>query len=484
MSKFVMFGLSLAMALSLAPGLSAQVELADAGVTVIVSDAIVADQGVAMNSYWEPFTDVFGDGTIAVIAGVHGLAEDGIPITESQNAMVAFLRPGSTEFEEYWAFYGDDSLEPYTANFNSTRTDGNPPRIAVDRRPGGTRYCVGLEATAWDFEEFTLDRWVDPFLFDAQHPACQLHNLTPDGPVPITNVFDGLYGDAGGLVGEQGGQQMRFGGDMRFLSNGNLVVCPEDRSGNIVAGNAAVCRIYNGETGAPLTDQFIGRMDGTAGSIWSNVAAYDGGFMIRASGQLTTFDNDGNAIAQLSQADLSVVSDLGRSDGARIGSSIGSQSIFLAGKDGLGDVWLTKINAVTGETVTEVLVSEEFFIDLQVTFDHVDVACDENDNVCVQFSVQFAGVEERDNLARIFNSDLEPVTDTFHTFTTHNSDEDGYLGFRGDEGNCSMDTERIVLAANGQVAVNEAGELSPLQSTIVTVLESPFKVSVSDWQLW
>ena len=482
MSKTISLGLALGMVLALAPGVMAEdaKNLDEAGVTVILADAIVMDQGVAKNSYWEPFTDIFGDGTIAVISGVHGLDDAGATIGDTMNAMVAFLRPGSTVFEEYWAFY-DDAGNPYTGNFNTKRPSGNPPRIATDRRPGGVRYCVGQEATPWEFDAFTPDRWIDPFLFDERHGACQLFELTADGPSPITTVFDSLYG---GIDGAQNGGHMRFGGDMRFLSNGNLMICPEDRSGFTIGGNAAVFAIYNGETGERITQPAVGNGNGQAKDIWSNMCAFDGGFLIRNSGTLTTFDNEGNVVLTLDLAAVSVVADMGRADDSRVASSINNHYVYIAGKDGQGDVWLTQIDAITGETVNEVMVNEEFFIDLGATgtYNTVDCAADDNGNVVVSWSATIGGAE-RDGLARIFNSSLEPVTPSFYVYTSHNSDFDGDLGFRAVEGNCSMDNERIVIAMNGFITDPATGDFTPAETTFVTVLESPFKVPVENWEL-
>ena len=355
--------------------------------------------------------------------------------------------------------------------------------IACDRRAGvPLRYCVGQEATPWVFDEFTPDRWIDPFLFDERQAACQLFELTADGPQPITTVFDSLYG---GIDGSQNGGHMRLGGDMRFLSNGNLLICPEDRTGFTIGGTAAVAAIYNGATGERITQPFVANGNGLAKDIWSNVAAFDGGFMVRNSGTLTTFDNEGNVVLTLDLAAVSVVADMGRADDSRIGASINNHYVYIAGKDGQGDVFLTQLDAITGETVNEVMVNEEFFIDLGSTgtYNTVDCAADDNGNVVVSWSGKVGGAEN-DAFARIFNSNLEPVTPTFYVFSTHNSDWDGDLGYRAVEGNCSMDNERIVIAMNGIITNPATGELTPAESTFVTVLGNPFFVPVEGWELY
>lgn len=483
MNRVVCVGLALGMLSILIPGALAEdpKNLNEAGVTVILSDALVLDQGIAKNSYWEPFTDIFGDGTIAVVAGVHGVDANGTPVANTMNAKVAFLRPGETVFEEYWAFY-DDSGKPYTANFNTKRQTGNPPRIACDRRSGvPLRYCVGQEATPWEFAEFTPNRWVDPFLFDERLAACQLFELTANGPQPITPVFDSLYG---GIDGAQAMGHMRWGGDMVFLSNGNLLVCPEDRTRFTVGGTAAVAAIYNGETGARITPPFVANGDGVPKEIWSNVAAFNGGFMVRNSGTLTTFDNEGNVKLTLDQLALSSVADTGRADDSRICGSIDNNYVYLSGKDLDGEISLTQIDAITGTTVKEVKVTEEFFLDIAEAYSTVDCAVDDAGNVVVSWSTKFIGVLQPDAMARIFNSDLEPVTPSFFVFNAHNSDAEGDLGYRSAEGNCSMDNQRIVIAMNGIIDDVETGEYTPAESTLVTVLANPFYVPVEQWELY
>ena len=240
-----------------------------------------------MGKYWEPFTDIFGDGTIAVIAGAF---PDDMP--GEANAKVAFINMDGS-IEEYWAFY-TDAGDPYAGPFNEARKDGNPPRIACDRRPGGTAYVTGFESTPFLYDEFLTDgRWEKEFGYmDRQLAAVQFFNKTPAGPVPFSNVIDPVYG-SGTIAGDQT-DQMRFGGDMRILSNGNILVIPEDRNNGVFGGRAAIATIFDGQTGAIVKDPFNAAGDDASHSIWSNVVAYNGGFAVRTEGIITLYDNDGN----------------------------------------------------------------------------------------------------------------------------------------------------------------------------------------------
>jgi hypothetical protein len=119
----------------------------DAGVEILVPDTVLFKSDVAMGKYWEPFTDIFGDGTIIIIAGAY---PEGM--TSGMNAKVAFIGTDGS-ISEHWAFY-NDAGEPYTGEFNEARKDGNPPRVAADRRPGGTLYVTGEESTPHLYEGF------------------------------------------------------------------------------------------------------------------------------------------------------------------------------------------------------------------------------------------------------------------------------------------------------------------------------------------
>ncbi len=449
----------------------------ETGIVVVLPETVIFEVSIANGSYWEPFTDTFGDGTCVVIAGVHGIDGSGNPMSDTMNAKVCVIQPDGS-YEEYWAFT-DDEGNTYTGNFNVTRPSGNPPRVCCDRRDGVYRFCVGQEATPWNFGEFTTDRWFEPFLFDAQHPACQLYELTASGPVALTNVFDGLYG---GIDGSQNGAQMRFGGDMRFLSNGNLMICPEDRSGNTVSGNGAVFAIYDGATGARITEPRSGRADGSTGEIWSNCAAFDGGFALRVSGVISTFDNDGNVMGSVGLGDVTSVNDMGRADDSRIAANINHEFIYICGKDADSQVVVTKINALTLEEVNEVVVTEEFFFDYGGQPHRTDCSTDENGNVIVWWDYDIIP-SYTDAVARIFNSDLEPLGKSFYCYTNHNSDAEGDLGFYSHEGSVTMDNERIIVASNG-ITLSPGGGFTADEQTYITMYENPLRVSVNDWELY
>ncbi|MBN2325735.1 MAG: hypothetical protein JXR73_01185 [Candidatus Omnitrophica bacterium] len=454
-----------------------------AGVTVVVPDTWIFQVDIDNGTYWEPFTDIFGDGTIAVIANTH--PEEG----QGMNAKVAFIDPSSGEVQEYWAFY-TDAGDPWKGPFNEKRTDGNPARIAVDRRPGGTRYMVAMETTPYLYDEFNSeDRWYQGFAYDDRVATVQIFNKTADGPVPITNVIDPIYQSFENFDA-QFGQQMRYGGDIRFLSNGNILTCPEDRTKNIVeGGTAAIATIFNGETGEVIKPAWNASGDGLAHEIWSNVAAFNGGFVIRSQAIFSVYDNDGNLQYYFNQDAFSTITDTGRGDDTRIAANINGNYVYYAGKGPEGDVVLSRFDAVATTSgddlqgVKEVNVNELDYL-FGDTFKRAEAAVDELGNVCVVFDdTSTTGTEQ--TIARIFNSDMEPVTPSFFAFQYHDVNGPDDMGYHSHEPNVSMDNQHIVIAANGISWDEEFQGVTPGEQTFFIVLENPLKeeTAVSHWEL-
>ncbi|MEW6236782.1 MAG: hypothetical protein AB1656_15470 [Candidatus Omnitrophota bacterium] len=453
---------------------------AAAGVKVLVPDTVFFKSTVPMGTYWEPFTDFFGDGTIILIAGAY---PEGL--TAGFNSKVAFINVDGT-IQEYWAFYTDKG-QPYTGGFNETRKDGNPPRVAADRRPGGILYVTGQEATPYMYEtEFNTDgRWDKLFVYvDRQVAVVQGFMKTPAGPQMLTKVTDPVYGS--GTI--EGGQidQMRYGGDISFLSDGNILAVVEDRNKVIVpSGNGAVATIFNSQTGAIIKGPFNSAGDDAAHSIWANVAAFKGGFAVRTEGITTIYDNAGNKKFVVAQADWTTVKDAGRGDGTRICSNIASDYICILGKNADGDMVVSRLNAQTGKADKEVVVEEEDLW-LNGTFDRGDVAMDEYDNVCAIYQWTSSPAQAQ-IVARVLNSNLEPATPTFYAFNNfERPDAANLLGFVGKEPNVSMNNSRIMIAADGVTLDSTTNALTLAEHAFAIVLENPLKkaTDVETWELY
>lgn len=450
----------------------------DAGVEVLVGETIFFSASVAMGQYWEPFTDIFGDGVATLIAGAYPDGQE-----TGFNSKVAFFYPNGT-IEEYWAFYADNG-QPYTGPFNEARAAGNPPRIAADRTPGGTRYITGQESTPFLYPQFDTDgRWDQEFFYVGnQIAAVQLFNRTPNGPQPITHVIDPVYG-RGDIDGVQN-NQMRFGGDVRFLSNGNALVVVEDRNGYVAPGTASIASIFDGETGELIVEPFNASGDGSSRAIWSNVVAFNGGFAVRTEGGiLSIFNNDGELQHVVDQEEWTNVVDRGRGDGTRITSNIELDHIYILGKDPVGDMVVSTINAITAEAGEEVVVNELELWDFG-TFDRGDVAVDNNGNVCVTYEFTNPPAN-RQMVARILDNNLEPVTSTFFVFENFERGGDAILGFESKESNVSMDNQRIIIATNGVTMDPSTGALTPPEHTFAIVFRNPFgeETPVTGWELY
>ena len=453
----------------------------DAGIEVLMPDTVLFASEVAMGKYWEPSTDIFGDGTILIMGGAY---PEGM--TEGMNAKVAFIGTDGT-VSEFWAFY-NDAGEPYTGEFNEARKDGNPPRVAADRRPGGTLYVTGEESTPFLYEGFDSDgRWEQELFFYGanQIAAVQAFEKTADGPQPLTNVIDPVYG-SGTIEGEQN-NQMRFGGDIRILSNGNILVVVEDRNqGVFVGGNAAIATIFDSQTAEIVKGPFNAAGDDTSHSIWSNVVAFKDGFAVRTEEIMSIYDDDGNLQhgGVIAQEDWTTVTDTGRGDGTRIAASIEGNIVYIIGKNADGDMVISGFNAATGVADKEIVINEEELW-LFGTFDRGEMAVDNNGNVCVAYVFQDQSLmAEQQIAARIFDSNLEPVTPTFFAFTQFERwDTPDVQGIMSKEVNVSMDTQRIVIAADG-VTLDASGELTPAEHTFAVVLKNPFAAtSIDGWEL-
>lgn len=451
----------------------------DAGVEVLVPETIFFKSTVGMGTYWEPFTDIFGDGTVAVIAGAYPEGQ-----TSGFNAKVAFIGMDGS-IQEFWAFYADNG-QPYTGDFNEARKDGNPPRIATDRRPGGTRYMVGMESTPYMYNEFLSDnRWDQSFIYTGrQIGAVQLFNKTASGPQKITNVIDPVYG-TGAFTGDQS-NQMRFGGEIRFLSDGNVVVVVEDRNNVAFPFQAAVATIFNGETGEVIKEPFNGAADEASHSIWSNVAPFKGGFAIRTEGIVSLWNNDGTLRhGPIAQEEWTMVTDKGRGDDIRIAGSINGDFIYILGKNPDGDMVVSSLNCVTGEADREVVVNELNLWEFG-NFGRGDLAVDSRGNICVSYVYRDKEQTSQEQVvARILDSNLEPVGGTFFAFQNFERWNDPDIqGFTSKEVNVSMDDNRIVIAANGVTLDPETNALTPPEHTFAIVLKNPFgATSVDNWEV-
>lgn len=351
------------------------------------------------------------------------------------------------------------------------------------------RYVVGQETTVWELAEFDSDgRWTtnSNYQWNAQTATVQFFTLTANGPAPITNAFDPVYGIAN-PTGIQAGQG-RFGGDLRFLSNGNILTCPEDQEKGLYPVNGAEATIFNGETGATILGPFNANFgeETVDTGMWANLVAFDGGWTARLNGNFNVYDNDGTFRYKLDQYTFTSIADKGRGDGVRIAGDIAHTTVYLSGKNN-EDLMIhsrfdagasSEGNAVGG---VQVAVNSDAYWDTGI-FDRTENACDANNNSIIAYEDTFY-TGDKQVTARVYNADMQPVTPPFYAFVNHDSDTVSE-GFLQHEPNVSMDLQRIVVAADG-VTLAPDGGLSPAEQTIVIVLANPLAPqAVDEWSLY
>ena len=294
------------------------------------------------------------------------------------------------------------------------------------------------------------------------------------GPHPLAILMDPFLGKQ--TSGRQPGPTL-FGGEIRCLSNGNFAVVIEDQTGNTIAvDRASLATFVDAQDGSPtIGEVIIGPFNANQGAnpeavtgIWSNMAAFGGGFAIRphtgtedASGYLTIgfWDNEANpqgtwptivrtdpssplAPANGFTTSISILS----GTETRIDSDIRSDFIYMAGRgvdsggDPDGGVYITKITAKTRTTAHEVFVTEG----LNVGPERVTVCSDKDDNVFVCWSdtsntgnLQIAG--------RLYDRNLDPLTDAFLVFEHSELGPESPRGFSVKHPSCSMVGSRILV---------------------------------------
>jgi len=337
------------------------------------------------------------------------------------------------------------------------------------------QHLLANECTPWADGACHPSYGRNGFDYDADVACVQLLEGPPLNPVPLSPITDPIYGKA--ASGAQNGKPTLFGGEIRCLSNGNFAVVVEDQTGNTIpVDRASLATIVDAQDGSPtIGEVMVGPFNANQGAnpsastgIWSNMAAFDGGFAIRphtgtedASGYLTIgfWDNEANpqgtwptivrtdpnsplAPAGGFTTSISILS----GTETRIDSDIRSDFVYMAGRgvDATGDpdggVYITKINAKTRTTADEVYVTEG----LSVAPQRVTVCSDKYDNVFVCWSdtsntgnLQIAG--------RLFDSNLDPLTDAFLVFEHSELGPESPDGFSVRRPSCSMVDGRILV---------------------------------------
>jgi len=421
------------------------------GLTRIVADkpVIVPDNDSLGN--WEPSASVLGTSTFLIQGTTFA---DGT--VDKQRFMVALQPAAGGTGATVEGFYADNKT-PFKGPINASRQNGNPGRVAGDKRPGATHYLVGAEASPHTLAEFGSDnRWNLGFdrLGDGRYGTVEIFDLntTTLVPAPLTKAIDSAFGRL--TRGTAAGNQVsRFGGEVAALDNGNFVSVVEDRSRALTTlGDAVVATIFAPD-GTVVKDSFIVSVS----DIWSNVAAYQGGFAVRckpADGSATRvihlFDNEGNLKAAIPQTSSGFSFDTGRGDGTRIAAHINSPYVYLYGQvSGQATMKLVAWDTRAPERVASIDVSEPAFAG---GFDRANLAVDALNRVTASWVSRPDGYEQQQVAARVLALNGETMafsalTPSFLAFVNQAKTGD----IRSVGMTVAMTTQQICIAAKGEI---------------------------------
>jgi hypothetical protein len=479
------------------PGILLPGSVASVGLTTVVPDVplwynkagnFVTNGPIKLNevqnpatlSNWEPYISVVGDSTFLI--GFNTFANDGT--FANQNYMVA-KQPatGGTPKLDYEFF--DDSGAPFKGQINLSRQNGNPQRIAGDKRVGATNFITEAETSIGQLSAFQeVNRWTNNPIYQDVNRYCteQIFSLDPATLVqtPVTNAWDYVYGPftASSLGANNNAPQCsRTGGRPEFLDSGNIVVMIDDKNALISgAGEVTTFAIIKPDGRIIKGPTLVDPRD-----IWDNMAAYRGGFAIRVHDMLYFYDNNGNL---QHTNDINVSSGLtfgtGREDASRIGSDIRSDYVYLAGQTpetSTSPVNVAIWDARTGQFVAKATVTDGDPAAFRT--DRATIAVDALDQFCVVYVFQPTPDFAQQVVARVMAFDgtnITYVTHSFFPFMNSNNNATNGLNFTTVAPSVAMTTRQICIAAKGTInSTNNpaAGPDSPTETAVYTVIAQP-----------
>ncbi len=438
------------------------------GLTRIVADTpVILPAGDSLGN-WEPYASVLGNSTFLIEGNT--FAEG---FTDQQRYVVALQPAAGGAKNTVEGFYADNGT-PFTGRINFSRNNGNPGRVAGDKRPGATHYVVGGEASPHVVDEFKSDnRWDLGFdrLADGRYATVQAYNLNTSTltPTPLHKALDSSNGRL--TSGTPPGNQIsRFGGDVAVLDNGNYVSLVEDRSLQWnPSGNAIVVTIFASD-GSIVKDTFVV----ANGDIWSNLAAYKGGFAVRAVGSIYFYNNAGDLQGSVDQNTSGSSYDRGRGDGTRLFGHINSPFVYLVGKITTGPIVRVSVwDSRDRSFVASADVSEGGF---SGDFDRANGAVDALDRFVIGWVCKPAGYAQQQVATRVMalngtTKAITPLTSSFFPFINHATND-----IRTLQMSLAMTTKQILVAAKGEINTNnrpDEGPNSPREVNFYTVLSHP-----------
>lgn len=430
------------------------------GLTRITPDTPLIVPELDSLGNWEPYASVLGT-NLFLIEG-NTFAEDGVaPAPDGRQRYVVALQPAAGGAMKLGDGFFADAGTPFRTEINKSRENGNPGRVAGDKRPGASNFVVGGEASPHAYPAFQSDnRWTLGFQYSGLNPSGNgpdptearygtvqvfAANATTLEQTPLSKAFDATNGRLTEGV-PPSAQVARFGGDVVALDNGNFVSVVEDQSRlRNPNGNCATATIFAPD-GSIVTESFLV----ANGDLWANVAAFRGGWAVRVAGVFHLFDNAGQSLGSIDQNTSGDSFDRNRGDGTRIAGHINSPYLYLAGKITTANmVKLAAWDTRDRSFVASAEVSEPAFAG---AFDRVNVTVDALNRAVVGWVSQPEGYEKQQVTARVLALDenakaITPLTSSFLPFI--NAARSGGIG--SVQMSLAMTTRQICVAAKGEI---------------------------------
>jgi hypothetical protein len=447
-----------------------------------------ADQ-IANNGNWEPNISAVGNSVFLI--GANTFADDG---TLTRQRFVVTFQPVAGGTPKIGDHFFTDAGVPYRGDANLRRNNGNPQRVAGDRRAGAVNFITAAEASLGQIAGFntaTPPRWTNnPCYSDVNAYVCsQPFSLNTSTLVqtPLAPAWDYIYGPLVTADSPLASPEVsRMGGTVIGLDDGNFVVMSDDKTGYLGVSRCTTFSIITPAGAVVKSATLVHSQD-----IWDNMCAYQGGFAIRSHIMLYLFDNAGNfKFGQTADNGINIQTssglplDTGRGDGHRIASDIRSHYVYFAGS--VADECMVVIwDANTGACVATNLVTDT---DPAVhNMSRVNLAVDANDRFCVAWGMTvdpvFSAAEQM--IARVgkFNGvNVTWLTPSFYAFTNHEAaDPVGVaLGYKTSNPSVAMTKDYICIAGKGLVNSLNNPTLPPdteggaaAETTLYTVLRQP-----------
>jgi hypothetical protein len=453
----------------------------------------ITQQAVPLDN-WEPYISVLGDSTFLI--GLNTFADDqtvppGATYSGSAQRFVVVFQPAAGGPAKIGEHYFTDAGQPYRGVVNLSRENGNPQRVAGDKRHGAVNFIVASETSLGQLSAFKSDtRWSNNPMYQAdnRYVTEQTFSLDPGTLVqtPLHNAWDYVYGPMSTTtppLAGSGSQLSRTGGRPEALDNGNFVVMIDDKTGySSTAGEVTTFAIIT-----PKGDSVKGPTLVDPRDIWDNLTAYKGGLAIRVHNMLYFYDDTGSL--QYTN-DINVSSGLtfgtGREDASRIGSDIRSSYVYLAGQTPESGSHVPVSVAIwdsrTGNFVAKATVTDT---DPTVALtDRVSIGVDALDRFCVAYSLQpTPDFTHRQVAARVMAFDgtnITYLTHSFFPFVNYENNPTNILGYETFHPSVAMTTMQICIAAKGQINSTNSPTTGPdtaPQTQVYTVINHPNPIS-------